>query len=104
MDEETLRDTAASLGERPRKSARGHIPPQPAAAEEKAPTLWVKLPSRDDPVFRRIELILTMFPGTEPMVVYFADTKKRAGARCVIHPALVQELRELLGEQNVVIK
>ena len=104
MDDETLRDTAASLGERPRESARSQPPPRPAAAEERTPTLWVKLPSRDDPVFRRIELILTMFPGTEPMVVYFADTKKRAGARCVIHPALVRELRELLGEQNVVIK
>ena len=45
-----------------------------------------------------------MFPGTEPMVVYFQDTKKRMGARCVIHPALVDELREMLGPENVVVK
>ena len=74
----------------------------PAAPSNR--TLWVKLPSRDDPAFRRLELILTMFPGREPMVVYFADTKKRVGAQCVIHPALVQELKEMLGEDSVVVK
>ena len=42
-----------------------------------------------------------MFPGTESMVVYFEDTKKRVGARCVIHPALVEEFSELLGPENV---
>ncbi len=77
------------------------IQPRTRPAEK---TLWVRLPSRDDPAFRRIELVLTMFPGTEPLVVYFADTKKRLGARCVIHPALVEELTGLLGEANVVIK
>ena len=53
---------------------------------------------------RRIELVLTMFPGTEPLVVYFEDTKRRLGAKCVIHPALVEELKELLGPENVVVK
>ncbi len=67
-------------------------------------TLWVRLPSRRDPAMNRIELVLTMFPGTEPMVIYCEDTKKRLGARCVIHPALVEELTELLGEKNVVVK
>ena len=51
-----------------------------------------------------MELLLTMFPGTEPMVVYFNDTKKRLGARCVIHQALIEELGQLLGQQNVVVK
>ena len=79
-------------------------PPAPPRAQSGGKTLWVRLPSRDDPAFRRIELVLTMFPGTESMVVYFADTKKRLGTRCVIHPALVEELTELLGAENVVIQ
>ena len=85
-------------------SARGAPGKRAPASMPEEKTLWLKLSSREDPAFERIGLILTMFPGTEPLVVYFADTKKRMGARCVIHPALVQELRELLGEENVVIK
>ena len=38
------------------------------------------------------------------MVFYFADTGKRFGAPCLIHTSLIRELRELLGEENVVIK
>ena len=53
---------------------------------------------------RKIELLLEMFPGKDRMVLYFADTGKRLGADCVIHPALLRELREMLGEQNVVVK
>ncbi len=78
-----------------------------APAADAAPaqrTLWVRLPSRSDPLFHRVELLLTMFPGTEPMVVYFNDTKKRAGARCVIHDALIAELQQLAGAENVVVK
>ena len=89
------------------ESSRYKAPPSeeiPSPASQKPRTLWVKLPSREAPAFRRLELILTMFPGSEPMVVYFADTKKRVGARCVIHPALVQELKEMLGEDSVVVK
>ena len=86
------------------------VTPLDAAAPAIAPgpqrpqTLWVRLPSRDDPAVRRIELILTMFPGEQPLVLYFTDTKKRLGARCVIHDALVRELREMLGDENVVVK
>lgn len=106
MDDADLRATAAALNAGARPNDRRSAPPPaaPTAAAEKPKTLYVKLPSRDDPAFRRIELILTMFPGTEPMVVYFADTKKRAAARCVIHPALVEELRDMLGAENVVVK
>jgi DNA polymerase-3 subunit alpha len=73
-------------------------------APPKEKKLWVKLAGRDDPNFKRIELVLTMFPGTEPMVLYFADTGKKLGAHCVIHEALVEELKEMLGETNVVVK
>ena len=45
-----------------------------------------------------------MFPGQERMVIFFEDTKKRLGAPCLIHSALVEELTELLGKENVVVK
>ncbi len=71
-------------------------------AEEK--TLWVKLPSKDDPRLKKIEKILVMFEGEERMIIYCEDTKKRIGARCMIHDSLVKELKEMLGVENVVVK
>ena len=53
---------------------------------------------------RRIELLCEMFPGHERMIVFFADTGKRLGAECRIHPSLIAELGEMLGEGNVVVK
>jgi DNA polymerase-3 subunit alpha len=66
--------------------------------------LWVKLPGRDCAAFRRIELILEMFPGDDQMIVYLEDAKRKLGHDCVLHPALIQELRELLGDENVIVK
>jgi DNA polymerase-3 subunit alpha len=45
-----------------------------------------------------------MFPGKDKLVLYFEDTKKRLGSTCVIHPALLSELHEMLGDENVVVK
>ncbi len=76
----------------------GDAPPPP---EKK---LWVKLISRNDPRMRRLELILTMFPGEQQMIIWCEQEKKRIGARCVIHQGLILELQELLGKENVVLK
>ncbi len=83
----------------------GAAPKAPASPETGKPrTLFVRLKSRDDPLFRRVTLLQSMFPGSERMVLYFEDTKKRAGAPCLIHPAFVEELRERCGEANVVVQ
>ena len=74
---------------------------QEALPEQK---LWVKLPSENDPLLERIELVLTMFPGTQQMIIYCEREKKRIGAKCVIHPSLIAELKELCGDKNVVVK
>ncbi len=73
-------------------------------AIDRRKTLWLRLPNESDPAMHRIELVLTMFPGDEPLVLYFTETKKRLGAKCVVHEALVREMRELLGGENVVVK
>ena len=36
--------------------------------------------------------------------VYFADTKQRRGTRCVIMDSMLEELKKVLGEANVVLK
>ena len=75
--------------------------------EEKASgnqTLYLRLPSREDPRLRKVRLALSFFPGESQVVLYFEDCKKRVGSRCEIHPALVKDLTERLGEENVVVK
>ena len=77
-----------------------------AAAENstQGKRLYIRIPSLDDPRWEKIRLILTMFPGTQQMKVRCADTGKLLGAPCLVHPALVDELRELLGAENVAVK
>ena len=77
-------------------------PPVQAASPEQK--LWVKLPSESDPLLERIKLIITMFPGTQQMIIYCEREKKRIGTKCLIHPSLVAELKELCGDKNIVIK
>ena len=67
-------------------------------------TLFVKMGSESSPEYARLKLIHIMFPGRERMVIHFSDTKKNVSAKCVIHEALVCELREMLGDGNVVVK
>ena len=67
--------------------------------------LYLRLPSQGDPRWGRILRILIMFPGREPIRAKFMDTERWAPAYpCEIHPLLLKELRELLGEENVVVK
>ncbi len=86
------------------KLAREQKPKSEPVAPPKGARLWVKLDSEQSPALKRIELILTMFPGTQQMVIYCQNEKKRIGAQCLIHEALVAELKEMLGDENVVIK
>ena len=67
-------------------------------------TLYLRLPSREDPRLRKVRLALSFFPGQNQVVLYFEDCKKRVGSRCEIHPALLKDLKERLGEENVVVK
>ncbi len=87
----------AELNAQPQKPAAVTKPPEGAK-------LWVKLDSAENPALKKIELILTMFPGKQQMIIYCEREKKRIGAQCIIHEALVDELKEMLGEGNVVIK
>jgi len=66
--------------------------------------LYLRLTGEGDPRLRKVRLTLSFFPGEIPVVLYFEDTKKRVGTRCELRPALLEDLRERLGEKNVVVK
>lgn len=65
--------------------------------------LYLKFPSNDSPEMRHIKLVFEMFPGTTPVRMRMADTRKILATETQLHQALLQELRETLGEKNVVI-
>ena len=67
-------------------------------------TLYIRLPSEDDTLYPKIRAILNMFPGSNSVVLYFADTKQRRGTHCVLDKRMVNELYSLLGGENVVLK
>ncbi len=67
-------------------------------------TLYLRLPSEEGELFPKIRAILNMFPGDSQAVVYFADTKQRRGTRCALDSRMLQELRNVLGEENIVLK
>ena len=67
-------------------------------------TLYLKLPSEQAPEYRKVKAILRMFPGEAPAVLFFADTRVRRGARCALAQSMLDELKRLLGEANVVLK
>jgi DNA polymerase-3 subunit alpha len=79
--------------------------PAPAPAVPVGSTLYLKLPGEADPRYRKVRAVLNMFPGDWPVVVFFADNRTRRGTRAAIDDSrLFEELKNLLGEENVVLK
>ena len=72
--------------------------------QEKDVTIYLRVPSLDSAVFRHIKLVMTMFEGETPVKIRVSDTGKLLGGQCLNHPALLQECREWLGAENVVVK
>ena len=72
-------------------------------AQENA-TIYLRVPGMDSPAFQHIKLVMTMFEGNTPLKIRLADSGKLLGAKCLNHPAFVQECREWLGPENVVVK
>ena len=67
-------------------------------------TLYLKISSESDPLLRKIKAILNMFPGGSTVVLYFADTKVRRGTKCILSDKMIRELKNILGDANVVVK
>ena len=70
----------------------------------KGERLYLKLPSEAGREYRRVRPVLNMFLGRTPVVLYFADTGLRRQTHCQLEEDLLQELREILGSGNVVVK
>ena len=67
-------------------------------------TLYLRLDSENDPRYPKVKAILNMFPGENGVVLYFSDNGKRRGTRCILRDTMISELKNVLGEGNVVLK
>ena len=77
--------------------------PKPAKQSGEA-TIYLRIPSVDSDAFRHIKLVMTMFEGETPVKIRVADTGKLLGAKCLNHPAFIEECQDWLGDENVVVK
>ena len=67
-------------------------------------SLYLRLPSEQDPRYGKVRAMVNMFPGDSSLTVFFADTRQRRGSRCSLDNRLLRELEALLGTENVVVK
>ena len=77
--------------------------PAPKAPPRKG-TLYLRLPGEKGRLYPKVRAIVNMFPGENGVVLYFADTGTRRGARAALAEPMLQELKKQLGDGNVVVK
>ena len=78
--------------------------PKAAKPAGGAATIYLRIPSVDSDAFRHIKLVMTMFEGETPVKIRVADTGKLLGAKCLNHPAFIEECQDWLGDENVVVR
>ncbi len=74
--------------------------PQPQVPQ----TLYLRLPGEGGKLYPKIRAILNMFPGTQKTVLFFEDTRARRGTACEFRESMLRELKNVLGDGNVVLK
>jgi DNA polymerase-3 subunit alpha len=93
---------------RPMSDFASHEPiPEPELPKEnkiRQGTLYLRLPTETDKRYPKVKAILNMFPGESGVVLFFEDTRQRRGTRCVLMDSMLSELKNVLGEANVVLK
>ena len=97
-----LADSVRPLSEAGAAAPAPRRPSGPKAVE--GSILYLKFPSADHPSVRHMQLVFEMFPGTTPVKMVMADTRKLFGTSCLLHQALIREAQETLGEENVAVK
>lgn len=78
------------------------IPQKPEP--EESSTLYLRLSAEGCGEYRKVRAIVNMFPGNSLVVIFFADTRKRLSGRCLLRNSMIEELKNVLGEANVVLK
>ena len=80
--------------------------PEPAhmPVQQNSSKLYLQLTGEDDLRYDKVKAILNMFPGDGQVVLFFADTRSRRGTVAAFDKRMIAELKNVLGEGNVVLK
>ena len=78
--------------------------PQPEEPKTVSSTLYLQLTGESDIRYDKVKAIVNMFPGEQQVVLFFADTRTRRGTRAALDQRMLRELKNLLGDANVVVK
>ena len=79
-------------------------PPDPEGKILSGKALCLLFPGAESPELQHMKLVFSMFPGTTPVRMRMADTRKVLGTTCLLHKALLAELKETIGPDNIVIQ
>ena len=92
-------EPTASPGPSPKTPA---VSPRPRIISK----LYLRAANQEDPMFRRAKAICEIFTGAVPVIYYFSDTKEYKPSGLFLNPTeyILEELKELLGDENVVIR
>lgn len=78
-----------------------------AGNRKNPPGLYIKVPNKNSPLYKKAKKYLAVFDGPTPLYVFFADSRKLYRApismRVSLNAVLIRELKRLLGDKNVVV-
>ena len=77
---------------------------QPQPVVQKGSRLYLQLTGESDPRYGKVKAIINMFPGAAQVVLFFADTRSRRGTQASLDNRMIAELKNVLGDANVVLK
>ncbi len=67
-------------------------------------TLYIRLPSEESELYPKVRNIVSGYAGNSTVKVFFTDTQKMRGTQAELHEAMLRQLENLLGKENVVLK
>ncbi len=91
------------------KAAERQMPPAAAKREEtpkEIRTVFLRVPNETSPEYTRTSALCGIFPGKATVVFYTVDGKEYLPEKLTLSPTpfVLNEIREILGEDNVVIR
>lgn len=102
-----VKDGQLSHNNNGRNESRG-IKSGVGAIDAKIPKLFLKVDSLDDAIFKQLKEILLTSPGTTPVILYVASSKKKLTTASNLWVSVNDELLELvkrfLGEDAVILQ
>ena len=77
---------------------------EPMVRKQDYKALYLRIDTMGSKLDNKVRAVVQMFPGRVKTVLFYADTRQQVGTACLMDPMMLEELTELLGSENVVLK